>query len=346
MTPTLLMEAGNQHALRKYPFTDDASLISTKGVQLPVDFLLDAYLYPIDAVGPIYVSQISLATGTMTFYDAGADAVCGQAQWSAGETSAAVVDMSGYEREIGMIVINPAAAVSGATLDFLAPATTLDPACAVPLLQRGVRGILAGVPANLVTGTVVFEGRNGVRVKTYVNDAGLNIIRIDIIGEEAPAEDDCDSLGPPITSIIAINEPCTPLVATNPSPGVIAIAGAPGFTADGLCPSPRLPGADGALPVEKDSCAPGTPPTPFECPPDSMVAVEVVDGQLHITAPSSLAAGNPVRVQTELLPGETVSLAGRPGRENIDELTERIDRVMRHSSLETGRITIGLRGRL
>ena len=337
----------NQNAHRRYPFQDNASLVADGGSALPLDFIVDAFVYAIDVTGPIYLQQIDFDAHTLSFADAATNAVCGVATWS-GTTigSAAIYDLSPFQREVGMVIVDPSAISSTAGVwTFLAVATPLVPTCAVPLLQEGVRGMLAANDGQLVTGVVKLEGRNGVSVLSYISGDGKRVIRIDIVGTAPPPEDEClAELGPPIQVLRFINAYCTPIVAGKTAEGIVTLVGAPGFTLDTVCPPKRLPSTTGVLPAEKDACDdPPVPPEPFQCPPESTFDVAVEDGQIFITAPDTLAINNVVRVLVDSVPGEVLNAAGFAGL-SPEDISRRLDQASRLGTRNQGRITIALRG--
>ena len=256
------IEYGNQHDHRNYPFQDNSSLTSEGGVVLPEGYIRDLFLYPIDGVGPFYLQTLAVADGYILFADAGTGEVVGRADWSLGDLDAAIYEVSGYQRQIGLVVFGEQIGqITGeSVMVFSAAATTIVGTCAIPLSQEGVRGLLCG--DSLVTGIITISGKNGVNVHTTVDiPTGRNILRIDAVGEPPAPDQDCDG-GPPIETIHIINEICAAMVASGDSEGNIYLTGRPGWTVADNCPPAALPDAQGNLPTKKtDPCNPSPPPS-------------------------------------------------------------------------------------
>ena len=68
MALILNSEYGNINAARKYPFADSATLKDGDGLGLPLNFIVDACLYPVTR-GLLYVAAIDTATQTLTLAD-------------------------------------------------------------------------------------------------------------------------------------------------------------------------------------------------------------------------------------------------------------------------------------
>lgn len=206
MSAIILNEYGNQNRQRKYPFTDGATMKDNDGHLLPVDFIVDACLYPMDVTGPVYVASVDPVQNTIYF--AGADGtVFGKAVYEQGQAGADVVELGVYERKLGVIVLGDGVSElfrGGAVRKFTASATPFTPTACVPLVQAGVRGIV--LPnGDLVTGNVTFEGRNGV-VVTSRSDNG-SYLRFDVIGVPPPLLPDCKDSGPPICTVVVTRTP-------------------------------------------------------------------------------------------------------------------------------------------
>ena len=307
---------------------------------LPVDFIVDAFMYPMDVAGMIYVSELNTSARTITVSADSGPVATGE--WTAGDPVVTMYDTSGYARQVGTIVLGDGAwtPLAENPMQFEATATQFVPACAAALNQEGVRGIITD-DGKLTTGAILLEGRNGVTVRTYTQD-GVAIVRVDVVGcPPAPAVD-CDAR-PDITRILVINEDCPRIIGTAAAGGVINIVGAPGFDAGNLCTPPRLPGADGILPGQATPCDDGTPGTPWPCPPDTSFFVDVEDGQLHIVAPSTLAADNPVSVVNATTPGEIPDLSNLDSLGGLDKIQRRIKHLWDAGIRDRGVLTLKLR---
>lgn len=295
MPPILLGEYRNQHSNRKYPFADDAALLDTEGRPLPVDFLVDAFLYPIDLVGAPYISQMDVHTQRLTISDTGGG-IIGYAALIDGATQAEVYESGPYQRQIGILIY-------GAGLgeifrgrpprNFVPAATALCPTTYIPLNQEGVRGILLpnGV---LLTGDVVFEGRDGIVASSYILPDGRNVLEFGAYGVPPTTPEDCGDDCLPIKEICFIRMPNSRFMISEYAPNVLALT-SHGFDLEDLCErqrSIRLPGNGGVLPPRARIIPCEDPPIP-PLPPDPGPRVEICmrpsagAGNLFIVTPSA-----------------------------------------------------------
>lgn len=333
---TLFNEYRNQHAHRAYPFADDTTLSAAGGTVLPVDYFIDAFLYPIDLVGAPYLAELSTSGRTLVVRDTETGQIIGTATWAQGDAVAEVVDMSGFARALGMFVLGPAAEFQSSEdpMIFEPAAATLAPSAFMPLNQDGVRGISDDMN-NLVTGAIKFEGANGVHVHTY-ESGGKAIIRIDVYGELPDL--DCKNCTP-IEQIKIENVDCTPIVGSSGGAGTLIISGQ--FGLDALCPPANI-----GEPT-KDPCAPEPPAPEWECPEDSYFVVPIVNGRLEIVTPSTLVLDNPVRVISEPNPIAPVDMGdlARIG-DNLDDIRRRLDWLVASNAYPGGNVKIALRSKL
>lgn len=342
---TVFQQYRNENRHRRYPFADSATLTSDDGRRLPADFMIDAMLYVIDATGPLYMSELDLESCIAYFTDAATRKVCAWTQWISGAGSATVYDVSGFEREAGIIVFGGAGAPevsAGSVLKFAAAATPFCPACCVPLRQTGVRGLRSESDGLLATGHVLLLGQGGVQILTYVDAEGRSVARLNIVGAPPAPATDCDG-SVLIRSIRVVVEECSPVVAGSAGPGILTLSGAPGFSLDNRCAKQRLPDADGKLPGAFDVCEDAhDDPAPYACPPTAVVTPGLADGKLFITAPSSLDGGNPVGIETELVPGPPMTLPQRKAADPQEAIAG--TRQAMRTAQPAGRVTISLRG--
>ena len=102
MPPIVLGEYRNQHEQRMYPFLDDATLKDATGWVLPTNFIIDAFLYPIDLENALYLSSIDTGKSKLYFSDTVTGKIHGVAVLGADET-AYVYEPDGMERQIGIV---------------------------------------------------------------------------------------------------------------------------------------------------------------------------------------------------------------------------------------------------
>jgi hypothetical protein len=340
---TYYQEYGNQNEHRKYPFTDNSTMLSNGGQQLGVDVIIDAMVYLPDVNAAVYVSLLDMCARMVELRTAAG--ICATGSWEAGAGKVDLYDASGYLRHVGVLVFGNQNLTAETPMVFESDATTLLPACSIALTQLGVRGFVTD-DDKLTTGDITLQGRNGVEITSYYDAEDRAVIRVDVYGCPPPAAEDCDSL-PAITHIKLENRDCTMLVASPGAHGVINIVGAPGFVADGLCGAKRVPAADGALPGETDVCAEDSEdePATFECIEDTDYDVPIFDGRLIVVAPSTLDADNPVKISNTATPGESPGPVGLDGVHDSDIIQRRIKQLWESGIRERGLITLKLKRR-
>lgn len=344
MTAPFFTEYGNQNQFRRYPFLDDSSLKDADGKELPTGFIVDASLYPLDVEGPVYLKTVDSARGVLEFADADGH-VFGAAQWATGDTFADVFETEGYGRCIGIVSLGPDADSVYADKRvrvFMPNAATLCPIAAYPVHQGGVRGFLLP-DGSLVTGDVVFEGENGVRVTSYVTDTGVNTLRFDIIGEAPPDTDNCATaeIGPPITTIAIEQALGSAIVVSEYDVGVLALT-YPGKSLTELCAATR----NIYRPNNTDPCAPDADPQPEPEPaPAAEFSFDVADldsGNFTIAAPGAADYINPISVQPLPTASDMAALT-LPAGTNTDAAATAVRRFWRNRG-QSGGIVIRVHG--
>ena len=306
----IFQEWASQNARRNYPFADNCTLQDDQGGQLPVDFLVDASLYPFDLEGFPYLSSIQGATRTLVWSDSVTGQTVGKANWQEGSVASQVYDVSGYSRPIGTLVFGDglAAIESNATRTFQPTATALTPTAFVPLNQVGVRGIILP-DGTLVTGNVTFEGQDGVMVST-IQAGSIQILRVDVVGVAAPDAQQCGTLGAPICQVTAVRSPGSAFVISQYDPYTLALT-LNGVSLDQICAASTNQQRAAIQPVAPaqpyraghDACLP-VPPPPGPVPPGAALTVvfpvcTLASGAFLLAAPSSLDYINPVAIQTQ-----------------------------------------------
>jgi len=306
MMPVLLGEYRNQNSNRVYPFADSATLADTTGASLPTDFIIDAFLYPMDTTGNVYLHSIDTAASKVYFGDANTDlafAVCTYVNTS---DTAYVYETGPYARQIGVVVFGSgvSSVLGGSVLrEFGHDATGLCATAYTSMVQPGVRGVLLD-DGTLVTGAITLVAGTGMDIISY-QGAGEGYVYFDMFGTLPPTDDDCagpDVLPPLITRICFERMPNSMFSIGSYGNG-ISVSGH-GFSQDDICRVQRergLPDDTGALPFKADStvCDPQPPPDPPDPGLGQSVCVDVValpGGTVTIVTPSSGLLLNPVAV--------------------------------------------------
>ena len=305
MPVPILQEYENQNARRRFPFADSASMIDTDGNVLPTDFMIDAFLYPLNMTGTLYLSSIDNSNGKLYFSTTDKSAPIGMATYSSDSEYAEVYEIGLLERQIGVVVFGSglSSIVRGNALrTFTADATAFTPAVFVPLNQVGVRALKLP-DGTYVTGDVTFEGRDGVRVTSRVA-SGKHILRIDVIGT---IPEDCDD-APPICVIIAERIPGSRFLISTYDTNTLAVT-ANGLDLEDMCAQNK---ARRRL-DQRDPCeTPLVPPEDTEPGPPQTEVFPICEsglGVFSIMAPSTLGYRNPILVQ--LLDNDTAVPAPR-----------------------------------
>jgi len=169
----------------KYPFADDATLVSDNTSQeIDRDTFLDASVYPIGAGAGVYVSNITVTPRKITI-------TLGDNR----STNLAVADFDPlnpkdvllFEDSVGRpagVIVSEVLRLSRFTAwesgshDFSATATPLVASCVIPTPEPGVRGFVTE-DGELFTGDVWIVGENGV----VVSEDGDCNVRIDMVGD-------------------------------------------------------------------------------------------------------------------------------------------------------------------
>jgi len=314
MAAILLGEYRNKNEGRHYPFADAGTLEDSNAVALPVDFLLDAFLYPMDLEGELYISSIDLTEQIIYLSDTVGNDVKGYAVYATGDTSASVIEYEAYDRQIGVLVFGDGAnAIFQGELirTFSAAATLFAPTAYTALNQVGVRGFLLP-DGTLITGEVEFEGANGIAITTTDTSSGSpsGVLRIDVIGV-APVvpDDDCTDEGctTDITEVCIERVAGSEFDATKIDDYTIALTTRT-LTLDDICAASqrlRMPeinadGESGTLPpVEPDPCDTSVPVVPAVVvdTDDYTFCVAVKNSLLFLTTPSTPDYVNPIYIR-------------------------------------------------
>jgi hypothetical protein len=275
---------------RSFPFSENGSLMDQDGAPLPQGALVDAILYPIDAVGGVYLSRLDPVAAVAEISATSTGTVLASGEITGADT---IYLYDGDGRPAGVLV-------KGSKFDrvitprsFTAKATPFAAACLFPQNQPGVRAFRLP-DGRLVTGAVLFVGENGYTIDTSVV-GGKVTVRPDAVGVDASLN--CTQLPPPVkclrvsqaaNSILTIQQVLT-------AAGVVYQLGAR-VVMDDLCPPKRIPDSSGVLPPPPiDPCVPPTPPPPPPppTPPTPASACVTGNGRAFIVPINSLLAVNP-----------------------------------------------------
>lgn len=299
MATVLMQEYGNQNRQRKFPFDDAATLLDTTGAALPVDFIIDASIYPIDVTGPVYVAELDPGNNRISFAD-GSGKIFAAAVYAQGAATADVIESGGYERKLGVIVLG--AGISDvfrgeSVRKFTAAGTRLCPTACVPVQQAGVRGLVLP-DGTLLTGAVTITGQDGVWVTSRVA-GGVSLLRFDVVGVVPASRPDCTSDGPPICTIIVERVSTSPImVSSYGSVGQDGVA----LTLRGMSLDEMCAAAQGTYRRdESDPCGPPVPPDPDPDPVTTATLTFSVcaheTNAFSIVAPSTPAYVNPISIR-------------------------------------------------
>ena len=234
------IEWRNENQLRRYPFADGANVTSDQGMQLPDDAFLDALVYPFgyDIVHVSLVDTLSgtieLSVGTTKFATATIDPLTDILEF-----------YDDYGRRIGTMISGPGLANVPGTFTFNADATPLCAACVFQQMQESINGFVLP-DGTVVSGEVTFGGVDGLRCVTYVDGAGVKVLRFDAVG--VPDIPDCVDLPDPIRCIDVSQGVNSNLTISRS--GANILIGHRSSLADVCTNKDRLPADDGTLPLD------------------------------------------------------------------------------------------------
>jgi len=252
-------EYENENEMRAYPFADNATLLDTDGVSLPVDFITDAHIYPIDTLGVPYISEIDCNSRIIYIADSVSGLNIGQAEYSSDVAAGDyvdVVDPDAYDRSVGILVFGSgvaSTAVSAQSRSFSAVATMFALSAFTPIMQAGVRGII--LPDNTVmTGDIRIQGTDGVWVSSEYID-GVPTLRIDVVGvPEDPDTDDAGvALPPPIKRVKVTRTETSELFTYRFDLTSLGIS-LPGYSVDEICAAKKKNGDPFTSRADTDVC--------------------------------------------------------------------------------------------
>ena len=190
----LFPEFRDQYAPTRYPFKDTATL-SSGGTQLiDFDLFLDASLYPIGALGYLYISEIYVISPrdvTITVSDRTRRAQA-TVRFDPLFAPDVLYLVDTWDRPAGVLVsesvrLSRLSLWNAGTYPFEPVATTFTATCVIPTPEVGVRGLVTE-NGEVLTKDALIVGDNGV----VVSQAGDSIIRVDIVGDVLFLRENCE----------------------------------------------------------------------------------------------------------------------------------------------------------
>ncbi len=168
----------------KYPFSDNATLVSREGYVLSPSFLADAALYPMGGGHQQFLSKIEVKNGLLTVTiadDTGdlASGSCYQGKDSElllldvyGRPAGVLLGMQGYEAGVFPDVPD-------GVYNFDQEATVFVPTCVLPQPQDVAEGFLLAA-GTYYSGNVWMVGKDGVVLEVKPTD---NTIQVHLVGD-------------------------------------------------------------------------------------------------------------------------------------------------------------------
>lgn len=159
----------NASELSKYPFTDDSELLSTTGLRLPLDFILDISIYARGMNQPVWLSGIASENNlpVLTFTDG-------------------ITSISGHDRlytasgvESGRVVFGASSSLVTGTASFSPTAAQLCVGCVMPLSGEFLKAVV--VEGTSFSNVVHLAAEQGVKLSINSDSS----IRVDAIGERS-----------------------------------------------------------------------------------------------------------------------------------------------------------------
>lgn len=206
----------DEQADSKYPFADQATLISNSGtVTLTKDVFIDACLYPVGGGQVAYISSIQITNTKITITITTVNPrVVITAEYDPlnlpDNDSIVFSDANG--RPAGLLIFNETKLLEiyqwgAGTYTFSPTATEFVPTAVIPASEPGVRALTIN-DKHFLTGDTWIVGKDGV----VVTAEGDNVIRVDIVGAPLFNRAACDNAAqqPAPQSFIATINGCPP----------------------------------------------------------------------------------------------------------------------------------------
>ena len=182
MSAIVFQEWRNNNAGVKYPFADNATLLSKEKYQLQNSLFVDARLYPMGTNGSCYLSSIMFSGDTIIFNvsdNSNTNIASGSYTIASGADTVRLVDS--YGRPAGVLVSSNSeletltSSLGTNTVTFTSTSTPFDSSTVLPIPTNGVEGILLS-DGYLATGTVWMVGTDGIVLNYDQNRVKVNVI--------------------------------------------------------------------------------------------------------------------------------------------------------------------------
>jgi hypothetical protein len=179
-----------QHQASRYPFSDSASLVTTEGVAIAIDTLLDAQIYPIGGTSRMYLSSVVVGSAGVTLYigTVAAPALCSTTFDPLSPPDNLRLEDS-YGRAAGILISETLRlarfqAWAVGTHTFERSSTEFAAAVCVPTPEIGIRGLVTEA-GDLFTGDIWILGEDGVVVREdpVESTPEAPVIRVDVVGD-------------------------------------------------------------------------------------------------------------------------------------------------------------------
>jgi hypothetical protein len=262
-----------ENSQRRYPLADD-----TTGA-IPNDVFLDAVIHPIGVIDLFYISYINTSTGEVEVTDVAGTVYPGT------RSGSQVVLSDDLGRVAGRLVLGPGFDSAPSPATYTMEEAQLAVSCIMSVTPGGVQALR--LPSGeLMTGDVIFEGRNGINISVRYED-GKPVITFDAVG----VTDDlnCVDLGSAV-KCIRINQLNLGAMLIEQAGSQITIGHR--VPKEDICTAnATLPDSDGEVPDAPDPCTeppegviPFPPYPPFVPPPDPCPAI---NGSVQLGSGSS-----------------------------------------------------------
>jgi len=180
----------------KYPFSDNATLLSQEGYALSPSFLADASLYPMGGGQLQYLSKITVQNGTLTVTLSDDNGELASGSCLLGKDSELLL-LDGYERPAGVLLgmrgydVGLFQEIPDGVYTFDQDATTFVPTCVLPQPQEVAEGLLLG-DNSYHSGTVWLVGKDGVVLEVQPTD---NTVQVHLVGDPWFKRRQCEQSG-------------------------------------------------------------------------------------------------------------------------------------------------------
>lgn len=180
----------DEQAPSKYPFGDNASLVTTDGVSLGEDTFLDARVYPIGGGVRMSLQSITVESGRTTLYIGPDSAPRLCFTWFDPVDPPDLLRLEDVWGRSAGVLVSEALRLARfqswqlGTHQFASEAAELAASVCIPTPEIGVRGMITE-EGDILTGDAWIVGENGVVVREDPEGAeeGTQVIRVDLVGD-------------------------------------------------------------------------------------------------------------------------------------------------------------------